>query len=247
MTRSAALRVQLSGHCPLGLAPPGGCTSGRALQGAEAPRAEPGAPLRARAGGPQGCAWCPGAPVPPAAPWRLLSGRSCEPNEQQALSARVRLQWGALRGPSHTAGKEHLPPCRGQPGPARPTKTTSLGRTMTNRAKPGLPRPRTAVLLGLVPSVAVPTGRHAGWRLHPLTLLAVRDHVLLPLLHHGDVAQGLAESQHRSVTVPALQGRPQLDRTRDMGLMGHGRACLPGAQLVWGPAWHLPTARRARP
>ena len=63
MTRSAALRVQLFGHCLLGLVPPGDCKSRRTLQGAEALHTEPGDPVRTRAGGPQGCAWCLGAPA----------------------------------------------------------------------------------------------------------------------------------------------------------------------------------------
>lgn len=44
------------------------------------------------------------------------------------------------------------------------------------------------------------------------------------------------------MTVPAIQGHPQLDRTRDTVLIGHGRARLPGSRLVWGPV--TPTSQQ---
>ena len=162
MTRSAALRVQLFSHCLLGLVPPGDCKSRRTLQGAEALHTEPGDPVRTRTGGPQGCAWCLGAPALPAAPWRLhFLGAFVKLNKQQGdtqspcLSAVV--GGAALPGPLHTAGKEHQPPRWGQPEPACPIETTSLCRTPRNRTKPGFLRCGQAVLLGLVPSMAVPT------------------------------------------------------------------------------------------
>lgn len=70
---------------------------------------------------------------------------------------------------------------RGQPGPAR-HQATSLCRTPRRQGKArGFPRLLTAVLLGLVPSVAVPAClAEMRGGVTPLTLLAVRDHVLLP-------------------------------------------------------------------
>lgn len=148
VTRSAALRVQLSSHCPLGLAPPGDYNSGRTLQGAEASCTEPGAPVRTQAGGPQGCAWCRGAPAPPAAPWCLrFLGAFVKLNKQQEDTRSPRLpavRGVALPGPSHTAGKEHQPPHWGQPGPAHPIETTSPCRTPRDRTKPGFLRLRTS-------------------------------------------------------------------------------------------------------
>lgn len=137
VTQSAALRVQLSSHCPLGLAPPGDYNSGRTLQGAEASCTEPGAPVRTQAGGPQGCAWCLGAPAPPAAPWCLrFLGAFVKLNKQQEDTRSPCLpavRGAALPGPSHTAGKEHQPPHWGQPGPARPMQNTE------RQDKAGLP------------------------------------------------------------------------------------------------------------
>ena len=75
----------------------------------------PGAPGRIQAGGPQGCAWCLGAPTPPAAAVKTerATGRRSAP-------ASVCSEGAALPGPSHTAGTEHQPPRRRSAQASRP-------------------------------------------------------------------------------------------------------------------------------